>query len=77
MMPDITFNSNAKPGKRFHLSNYCLSCSDPIPPNKDFCSDGCENDFYDESHLEREENEALAEQKELEREERNMKAGIF
>jgi len=66
-----------KPGKRFHIKNYCLTCCEPVPSDKEFCSDGCENDFYDESHLEREEDEALAEQRELEREERNMKAGIF
>ena len=74
MMTDIAFNSNAQPGKRFKLSNYCLSCSDPIPPNKNFCSDECENDFYRESELGLEEDEALAEQRELEREERKGKA---
>ena len=60
--------------KGTHLYNYCLSCSDPIPPDKDFCSEGCEHDFYDESYLAREEDEALAEQRELEREERTSKA---
>ena len=65
-----------KPGKRFQLSGYCLSCSDPIPPNEDFCSEGCENDFYNESILD-EEDEALSEQEELEREERKEKSGLF
>ena len=74
MMADIAFNSNAQPGKRFKLSNYCLSCSDPIPPNKSFCCEGCENDFYRESELDVEEDEALAEQEELEREEKISKA---
>lgn len=71
--PDIVFKKDAQPGKRFHLCNYCLSCSDPIPPNKNFCCDECENAFYDDSHLERDEDEALAEQRELEREERKTK----
>ena len=63
--------------KRTHICNYCLSCSDPIPPDKDFCSEGCENDFFDDSHLAREEDEALAEQEELRREEMKMKAGVL
>ena len=74
MMADIVFNSNAKPGKRFKLSNYCLSCSDPIPPDKNFCCDECENAFYDESALEREEDEALLELEMMEREERRCKS---
>lgn len=77
MMADIDFNSNTKPGKRFKLSNYCLSCSDPIPPDKNFCSDECQENFYDDSALEKDEDEGLAEQETLEREERKMKAGLF
>jgi len=49
--------------------NICPVCGDPIPSDKDFCSEGCENDFYDDSHLEREKDEALAEQREMKREE--------
>ena len=69
---DMVFNRNAEPGKRFHLCNYCLSCSDPIPPNKSFCSDGCENDFYRESELGVDDEDD--EQEEMEREERMEKA---
>lgn len=68
---DIAFKRNAKPGKRFNFSNYCLTCGDPIPPNKDFCSDGCENDFYDDSALARDEDEEL---EELKREEIKWKS---
>lgn len=74
MMADITFEKDAKPGKRFKLQEYCLTCSDPVPPDKHFCSEGCENDFYRESELDIEEDEVLAEQEELEREEKKSKA---
>jgi hypothetical protein len=77
-MTDITFNSKAEPGKRFSLLNHCLSCTALIPPDKDFCdNDICENDFYRDSELGLDEDEELAEQKELEREERKMKSGIY
>lgn len=59
----------AKEKKQIQFCNYCLSCSDPVPPDKDFCdNDICENNFYDDSHLERELDEALAEQEQLKRE---------
>lgn len=74
---DPVSKKNAKPGKRVDLSNHCLSCGDLIPPNNDFCSEGCEHNFYDDSALERDLDEALAEQRELEREERKSKAGLF
>ena len=70
---DMVFNRNAKPGKRLHFCNYCLSCSDPIPPDKDFCdNDTCENNFYDDSHLEVGEEDD--EQEEMDRQERIGKA---
>ncbi|MEE9510414.1 MAG: hypothetical protein V3V81_07970 [Candidatus Bathyarchaeia archaeon] len=61
-MTDITFNNKAEPGKRFSLLNYCLSCTDLIPADKDFCSEGCENDFYRESELGLDEDETLIEE---------------
>ncbi len=61
-MTDITFNSKAKPGKRFMLSNNCLSCSDPIPMDKNFCCDKCETRFYQESELGVDEDEFLTEE---------------
>ena len=61
--------------------NICPICGKPC--QGDFCCEAHENLHYDEEELSREEwldteeDEALAEQEELEREERNMKAGIF
>lgn len=34
-------------------NNFCPACGDEIPADMKFCSDGCENAFYDESDLER------------------------
>lgn len=60
-----------KKKNRIKSCNYCLSCSVPIPPNKDFCDNNiCENNFYDESHLHREEYEAMAEQEDRENDKR-------
>jgi len=53
--------------------NFCLSCGDRIPIIKSFCSEGCENNFYDETDFERAEKE---EDEELYREEMKMKAGV-
>ena len=63
-----------KPKKKSHCFNYCLVCSDPIPLDKNFCSDECRENFYDDSALGRDEDEGLAEQEELERQERISKA---
>lgn len=64
---DIDFKRNAKPGKRLRFSNYCLFCSDSIPADKAFCDNNtCENNFYDDSHLHREEYEAMAEKEDQE-----------
>jgi len=62
-----------KPGRRFHIKNYCLTCGDSVPTDKEFCSEGCENDFYNESILD-EEDEALTELEMMEREEKKTKA---
>ena len=57
---------------------FCVVCGDPSVG--DFCCEGCENLHYDEEELSRddwldaEEDEALAEQREMEREERISKA---
>ena len=74
---DVTLIANANPGKKFRLSNFCPYCGKPVPPDKDFCCDEHENNFYDESELERMNDEGLAEREELEREERKEKAGLF
>ena len=57
---------------------FCVVCGDPSIG--DFCCEACENLHYDEEELSRddwldaEEDEAMAEQREMEREERISKA---
>ena len=59
----------------------CIYCGDPC--EKEFCCEAHELLHYDEEEfsgdeiLDADENEALAEQRELEREERKSKAGLF
>ena len=61
--------------------NTCSICGDPC--QGDFCCEAhellhySEEEFSREEWLDAEEDEALAEQEELDRGERNMKAGIF
>ena len=75
---DFRFSHNTEPSKRFKYENYCLSCGDPLPPDKEFCdNDICEDEFYRESELEVDEEEVLAEQEMLRREEMKLKAGLF